>query len=366
MSNEVLEAVREHGEKFDRELKSVREHMDSAITEIAQKMDKAGDIRAKSNPLTKIGEDAGIKALADGRQRSAVVKMTGSLDMLTKSTIVGDVAGANEILLDIPAQRAPGFANDPRPRTTLLELIPRLKVTSNSFEYMRLNAYANAADYQLTEGDLKPEASLPTELATANVATIAAWIAASKQVVADAPALQTFVSNLLSFGARRKLETEVIAGVGGAGKISGLTDTGNFTAFTAGAGASLADSVGAAQSSLQAAGWNPNVVVVNPADWNAARMAKATDGQYIAGSWRDPAAPSIWGLPVVTNAGITAGNMLVMDTSQVLLLDRMDVTVEVGYAEDDFIRNKLRILAEVRAGLAVLSPGAVLYGDFSA
>ena len=342
--------------------------MDSAITEIAQKMECARDssVRGSRNPLSKLGEDDGIKALADGRSRSAVVKMSGSLDVMTKSTIVGDVAGAGEVLFDIPAQRAPGMANDPRPRLSLLDVLPRLRVTSNTFEFMRLNGYANGADYQVTEGDLKAEASLPTDIATANIATIAAWIGASKQVVADAPALQQFVRNLLSYGVRRKLETEVIAGVGGAGKISGLTDTGNFTAFTAAAGASLADSVGKAQSSLQAAGWNPNVVVVNPADWDVARQSKGTDGHYTAGSWRDPAPPAIWGLPVVTNAGITAGNMLVMDTSQVLLLDRQEVTVELGYAEDDFIRNKLRILAELRAGLAVLSPGAVLYGDFSA
>lgn len=361
MNDEVLQAVQDG-------MKSVNERLnqyDRALTEIAQRADVARVSTGKRHPLSQLGEDAGIKAMAEDRARSAIVKMAGSIDLMTKSTIVGDAAGDGEVLFNVPSQRLEGIVDAPRPRLSILDLLPRLKVSSNAFEYNRLDGYTNAADYQSREGDLKSQASLPTEIAVANIATIAAWIPASKQVLADVPALRQFVSNLLAYGVRAKLEAEVVNGAGGTGEIAGLTATGNFTAFTAATGASLADSVGMAQSQLDSAGWSASAVVVNPADWIAARMDRGDDGHYIAGTWRDPAPPSIWGLPVVTSAAIPEGDLLVMDTSQLLLLDRHSVTVEAGYAEDDFIRNKVRILAELRAGLAVLSPGAVLYGPFS-
>ncbi len=164
----------------------------------------------------------------------------------------------------------------------------------------------------------------------------------------------------------RKLESELIVGAGGTGVVSGLLDPGNFTAHTAASGDSLADAVSKAKAVMDAAGWNPGLVIAHPTDWEVLCRERESGGAgaYVAGSWRDPTPPSIWGVPVITNAAVTAGSFIILDPSQVLVLDREDTTIEVGYADDDFVRNRIRILAEMRAGLAVLSPGAVIAGDF--
>lgn len=371
MSNEILEAVREHGEKFDRELKSLDGKLESALNEMAQKMvtadgDGRGDRGNKGNPLAMLAKDAGIKSVAEGRSRNAMVKMDGSIHMLTKSLLVGDVENSNEDLFNVQANRASFIGNDPRRRLSLLDYLPRQKVTSNSFEFNKLSGYTNAADYQATEGALKPESAMPTDLVSVSIATIAAWIPASKQVLADVPGLQRYIGNLLAFGVRRKLESELIVGAGGTGVVSGLLDPGNFTAHTAASGDSLADAVSKAKAVMDAAGWNPGLVIAHPTDWEVLCRERESGGAgaYVAGSWRDPTPPSIWGVPVITNAAVTAGSFIILDPSQVLVLDREDTTIEVGYADDDFVRNRIRILAEMRAGLAVLSPGAVIAGDF--
>lgn len=68
----------------------------------------------------------------------------------------------------------------------------------------------------------------------------------------------------------------------------------------------------------------------------------------MAGSWASPALPSIWGLPVV-------------DPRVALLLDREQVAVLVSTEDrDNFVKNMVTILAEVRAGLAVLDTAGVL------
>ncbi|MEB3900135.1 phage major capsid protein [Pseudomonas putida] len=66
-----------------------------------------------------------------------------------------------------------------------------------------------------------------------------------------------------------------------------------------------ADRIGAALTDLKAEGWNPNVIVMNLRDWFAieSERAEAGDGEYVIGTPRDPAPPSLWGTPVVvTNA----------------------------------------------------------------
>lgn len=374
MSNEILEAVREHGEKFDREVKALDDKLERSLNELAQKMETApgdgrGDRGNKGNPFAKLASDAGIKAMASGNSKEAVVKLDGGLSLLTKNTIVGDTAGTSESGYDVAPQRDPRLANDPRRVLSLLDFLPSLRVSSNVFEFNKLSGYTANAGYQTNEGELKPEATIPTDLVQANIATIANWVPASEQVLADGPALQAQASNLLAYGVRAKLESELIVGAGGAGQISGLTDSGNFTSYTAAAsGDTLADAVAKIEATMLAAGWRPNLIVVHPDDWRDARQERADAGAgvYIAGSWRDPAPASIWGIPLITNPAVTAGNILMMDTTQVAVLNRQDVTVELGRINDQFVRNVVSVRAELRAGLAVFAPGAVVFGDWEA
>lgn len=250
--------------------------------------------------------------------------------------------------------------NNPQRRLTLLESLTRLKVSSSSFEYVRLDGYTNAAAVQVAEGDAKAEGSVDSELVTSNIATIAHWTRASLQVLSDAPALTQQLDNLLSYGVSAKLETELLNGVGGSGRILGLVP--QAVAFTPTVGAKPADAIGEAKTALEAAGWMPSLIVMNPVDWFdiASERADTGNGQYVLGSPRDPSGPGLWGVPVVTTPGIASGTTLVLDASQVALLDRESVTVMASREDGaNFTTNMVTLLAEMRAGLAVFSAGAV-------
>lgn len=363
MRNEEIKAIEDGLEGIKSELEArVERKFDALATEIAQKMTTAGgDGRGnKGNALAQAATDLVAKAggVASREQKSASVAIKGF--------VVGDTAGTSEEGYNIQPQRDPRLGNDPRRPLRVLDVLPRMRVSSNSFEYNALSGYTNAAGYQTNEGELKPQGDMPTDLRTSAIATVAHWIGASRQVLADAPALEQQMRSLMTYGVLRKLETEIIAGAGGTGQIAGLTDSDNYTAYSlAASGDDLSDAVAKGQEALDTAGWVANLVICHPTDWRAMLTTKASgSGEYIAGSWRDPAPPSIWGVPVVTSSSVTAGNFIIMDTSQVAILDREEARVEVGFADDDFIRNRVRLLAELRAGLAVFSPSAVLYGDF--
>jgi len=346
------------------------DRMDDAIREIAQGRDLATDDGrgGSRSPLSMLATDPGITALRNGQTKSAIVQLKHSLpSLMIKSTIVGDGGNSETTPYNVQPQRMPGWANDPRRPLSLLDVLNRMPVTSGSFEFNALDSYTNAADYQAEQGDTKAQGDVPTELKTAAIATIAHWVNVSKQVLQDVPMLQNAIGDLLRYGVLSKLEREIIVGAGGTGQIAGLTDVGNFTALTTASGDTLADAVAKAQAALNIAGWNAGAVLVHPDTWREARSERADSGtgEYLAGSWAAPAAPSIWNTPVIQTPHLAAGELIVFDPSQVWLLDRQDATVEIGRTANQFTQNTLTILAELRAGLAVFAPSAVMFGELT-
>lgn len=375
-TNAIQSALAEHAETVkgfksatENQIKALEDRLDSAITELAQKGDLAdSDGRGSRSPLSKLATDPGITALRNGQTKSAIVQLKHSLpSLMVKNTIVGDTPSSENTGYNVQPQRMPGWANDPRRPLSLLDVLNRMPVTSGSFEFNQLDGYTNAADYQAQQGDPKAQGDVPTELKTAAIATIAHWVNVSKQVLADVPMLQNAIGDLLRYGVLSKLEREIIVGAGGVGQIAGLTDVGNFTALTTASGDTLADAVAKAQASLNIAGWNAGAVLVHPDTWREARSERADSGtgEYLAGSWAAPAAPSIWNTPVIQTPHLAAGELIVFDPSQVWLLDRQDATVEIGRTANQFTQNTLTILAELRAGLAVFAPSAVMFGELT-
>ncbi|WP_282370370.1 phage major capsid protein [Pseudomonas sp. PS02290] len=255
--------------------------------------------------------------------------------------------------------RAPGIQGIPQPRLSLLDVLPIVPVEGSTYEYVRLDGYLSGAAYQVKEGDEKAEGQLPTKMDRAEIATIATWIPASLQVLNDNTQLQDQIGLLMSVGVRQKLEAELLIGNGGPGEILGFIAQAPAAGITTG---KPVDRIGLALTDLKAAGWNPNVIVMNPRDWFAIESERANDGdgQYVIGTPRDPAPPSLWGTPVVVTMGMPELGALILDTSTTALLDRQEVTVEASRMDgDNFRRNLVTILAELRAGLAVYAPSSM-------
>jgi HK97 family phage major capsid protein len=294
-----------------------------------------------------------VRALASGKSKNMVtIGIAGGIDRLTRAAVT-------TITVPGEMQRLPRWGGDARRPLRLLDTLPVVQMQNGSAQYMQLGAYVNAAGYQLVEGSAKPEQDMPTTIKLVEAATIAVTLPISTQVLADVTTLETQVKTLLIYGVLEKLEREIIAGPGTAGTIAGLA--GAAAAFTATAGLTSADRIGEAAATLQALGWSPNLVIMNPADWFKIAAAHATGGEYVIPSgWNLPPRPNIWGLDTVLSAGAVAGSALVIDTAQVAYLDRQQTTIDVGYTGDQFKQNLLTLRCELRGALAVFSPSALL------
>lgn len=358
----ITKALEEHGGA----VKELKDHLTKELDEIKRNQSDLEQELVRGIPgfAGASGKSGGaiIEEFSSSEQFQALTKgapSTGRVQLpeVSVKSLTNVGMGGDEY--NVQPQRAEGLFNDPRRPLTLLDVLPSIPVSVSKFEFIQLAGYSNAAAFQEQEGDTKAEASMPTDVAEASVATIAHWVKASVQVLDDAPALTQQIGSLLGHGLLAKLEASLIAGTGGQGSITGLLS--QSTAFSA--PGSLADVVGAAITELGANGWVPGLVVMNPRDWFAiaSERADSGDGQYVIGSPRDPAPPSLWGVPVVTSPSIPAGEVLALDPSQTVILDRMSPTLMASrHDAANFTSNLVTILAEMRAGLAVFSPGAVL------
>ncbi|RWO21752.1 phage major capsid protein [Mesorhizobium sp.] len=108
-------------------------------------------------------------------------------------------------------------------------------------------------------------------------------------------------------------------------------------------------------------------IIVNTSDWYGMLGIKDGDGNYVSGGPLADVPERIWRLPVVYTNAMAAGSFLVgAFGTAVALYDRMQTTVEAGYANDDFTKNLITLLGEERVALAVKRPEALIIGDFPA
>jgi hypothetical protein len=298
--------------------------------------------------------DAGVDALASGKSKNTVtLQLPGGIGLLTKAAVT-------TVSLPGQPQRLPQtqWGNDARRQLRLLDVLPTVPMTSGSAQYLRLGAYANVADFQVLEGDLKAEAALPTSLITVAASTVAHWLPLSTQVLADNDGLQQQISNLLLHGVLQKLEAEIVGGAGLPGGISGLTVA--AATFAPTAGLSPADRIGEAAAALQALGWQPNAVIMSPASWFAIASAHTTNGEYTSPyGWFQPPRLNLWNLDVIITPSAPPASVIVLDTSQIAILDRQSAQVDLGWVADQFARNLLSMRCELRAALAIYSPSAL-------
>ena len=118
---------------------------------------------------------------------------------------------------------------DPNRPLRIRDLIPTVPTASNAVEFMRENVFTNNAAPQGTVAGLgagefvtKAKSEITYELVTKPVRTIAHWMAASRQVLSDAPMLQNLIDGRLAYGLDLKSDQQLLLGDGTGQNLDGL------------------------------------------------------------------------------------------------------------------------------------------------
>lgn len=372
MEKELKQALEAHGkaidaaiEKFEgqlaekgkvddeirAEVKALSERFERTITELAQKMEAAG---GKPEVLT-----AGAEFIKSAQFKALAARQVDKARIEVKNTVVADSTTT------FPNQRPGVIPGDFAP-ITIRQRIPVIPVSSNAVNALREASWTNSAA-EVAQAAAKAESALTFEQYNVVIETVAHWIKVSSQLLADAPAVASYIDTRLRDGLAQRIERQLLLGDGTSPNLSGLTDAGNFTAFTPESGANLVDSINKAKYALWATGNAPDTVIVNPADWGAMELMRDVGGAYLYGAPGTNAGMNPFGVAVVLSNHMPAGKFLIGNLAgAATIYQRQGAVVEMGFVNDDFTKNLVTIRAEERIGLGVDRPSAIMYGDITA
>lgn len=223
----------------------------------------------------------------------------------------------------------------------LFGLVDVQSISGNAFDYVQ-STFDDNADV-VAEGALKPESTYTETLVSDTLQTIAHWTQLTRQALEDSARVRSVVDGKLTKGVLRK-EHDMIADALVAATLPAVTGGGDLLA-----------AIRVGIGTVQAAGWTPNAVLLNPADWAALDVA------IMGGTLNGPTiGTTFWGLRPVAYRNQAAGTATVGAFDEGLTLFRrsgVSVFATDSHA-DTFISNIFTILAEARAKAVVTDVSA--------
>lgn len=355
---ETKQAIDKHGE----ELKTLADRLGA----VEAKGNRRGAEGEEPDSLRKFAQrftgSPEFKAMAEGKSKSARMEIKAITNQLPPS---------NDAPLT-PADRLAGIIKSPDRALRIRDLIPTGQTTSNLIEYAKENVFTNNAGPQVgasptvqAENVVKPESDITFTLANAPVVTLAHFLLASRQVLADAPMLQSYIENRLSYGLKLKEEDQLLNGDGAFGNISGLRT--NQTAYNRHvAGDTRIDTLRRAITQLQLSEYSAEIILLNPADWERIELQKDNENRYILANPQSLTGPLLWGRPVISTNSMPVDNFSVFNVTQAAQIwDRMQAAVELSREDDtNFRKNMVTLLAEERLALAIYRASALIGSQF--
>jgi HK97 family phage major capsid protein len=223
----------------------------------------------------------------------------------------------------------------------LVDAVSVVRVSSGSVEWVETGPDPVAA--VVAEGALKPEATMTFTPKSGVLDTIAHHVQITRQALADASYMRSLIETKLRRGLARKIEAD-------------LTTLLNGATLQSAVNADMTKAIRIGIGMVEAAGYRPNAVALNPADF-----ASLDVNAMLESNGGPDRRTNFWGLKPIAVPGLTAGVAIVGDFKEgVVLFDRgvSDVFVTDSHA-DNFLRNILVILAEGRYKSAITDPLAL-------
>ena len=325
-------------------------------------LEQAGTTKGESAP---VDESWGGQLIKAATFKDFVSGNASKMRIEVKNTLTGSDT-------TVAPARASGIVGGAFQPLSMEAFLPSVTTTSNAIEFTKENAFTNNAA-EASEGAQKAESALTWTLVNMPISTVAHWIKISRQLAMDNTALAAYVNTRMVYGVNRKVEAQLVAGDGTAPNISGILDSGNFTAHgyaNADLGSTLKKLVLIRKilADSWAAGYPADGILLNPADWATIELDLLTTaaGQTLY-SVSEGGQPRLFGVPVIQSVGMTADNVAVGAFGQAYMIhNREGVVVEMSDSDsDNFTKNLITIRAERRLALATERPAAVRAGDLT-
>lgn len=377
---DVGDDIKSMSEKVDKELKANAKLSEDTRASVDKLLTTQGELQAR----LQAAEQLVVKLEQEGggsveRPKSMGEQLIANEDfeafrtnpgskfrMGVSAAISSDTASAGDLIVP---QRVPGIVAPPNQQLRIRDLLTWGRTTSNSIEFVRETGFTNnAAPVSENPGGTKPESNLTFEDASAPVVTIAHWIRATKQVLADVPMLQSYIDTRLRYGLKFREDRQLLKGSGVGLNINGIyTQASNYAnpGVTVQAETRI-DRLRLALLQSELAEYPADGIVLSPLDWAAIELTKTTDNAYLFSNPRFLTQAGLWGRSIVTSTAMDAGDFLVGAFGYAAQgWDREDAHLVISLEDrDNVVKNLVTLLVEERVGLTVYRPEGFVKGNF--
>jgi HK97 family phage major capsid protein len=240
--------------------------------------------------------------------------------------------------------------------------------SSNLVEYFREGTQIGGGPgSQHSETHSKNRLGVNFELIATPIQTIAGWLPVSRQVLADAPQLQSYIDGRLTWAVNAEAERQVLFGTGAGGELLGIMNTPNVQTLGAPTGTDTnLDQLRRAIAMVRVNEYAATGIVINPLDFCEIELLKDGDLRYIWVNVSNGGEMRLWRVPVVESTVMQQGEYLLGAFGLgAKVWDRQSATIRISESHEDyFVRNAIVILGEIRLGIAVYRPTAFVKGIF--
>ena len=345
------------------QLADLKASFQKQIDDIATREKQSKPAEAKSFNV-ELGEN-----MRNHADKFATMKKGQSFEFEIKA--VGDMTFANNFSTAgaSVAYVRPGIIELPKRKLHIRELLQTGGMGQKStFDYVKEIA-GEGAPAPAAEGASKSQFDLDLQEVSVKAEWIAGYIRISRNMLDDVEGMTTFLGSRLPEKLLRVEDAQILTGDGTSPNLSGITDTGNFTAFSGAATVDIEQLVQAI-AQLEALDREANGILLNPADYYNIMLTKASgSGEYDLPTSIvriDNGQLFVAGVPVFKSTAMEVDKFLVGDWRMgANLIFREPAKVQFFYEDGTNVReNKVTVRIEERVALPIYGNDYFIYGDF--
>lgn len=376
---QVGDQLKAYAEETQKQIKAAGETQGETRAKVDELLVKHGELSARLNEAEQklVAGSSGNEPeqnLSIGQHTAAKLAENGiSSNFKGKSRIemprsaITNAPGSGEGV--VAPDRRPGIIALPQQRLTIRDLVAPGTTGSNLIQYVRETGFVNNAR-PVSEGAQKPYSDITFEQVNSPVQTIAHLFKASKQILDDSAALQSFIDARARYGLQIAEERQLLYGNGTGPNLHGIIPQAQAYAQPDGAATTNAQRIDRIRMAiLQAflAEFPATGIVLHPTDWANIELTKDGEGRYIIGNPQGSAMPMLWRLPVVETQAIEQDEFLTGAFGMAAqIYDRDTIEVLISTENDkDFETNMVTLRAEERLAFAVYRPESFVTGSLT-
>ncbi len=294
-----------------------------------------------------------ITTLKKGQSVSFEMKAVADMDFATNfSTADTSVS-----------QLRPGIIELPKRKLHIRQLLQGGSMSASNFDYVK-EVTGEEGPETVLEGAAKNQFHLSLQEVSSPSQYIAGHIRITRKMLDDVQGMTTFLQSRLLELLLRTEDTQIITGNGTSPNLSGITDSGNYTAAVTSETTNVLQLIDAI-AQLENLDREANGILVNPKDyWGMSKLTNLNQTSALVTS--ENGLLRVGGVPVYRSTAMTVDKYIVGDwVMGANFLTREAPRVEFAYEDaTNFTTNKVTVRVEERVALPIYGNDYFIYGDF--